>query len=66
MLVKKNIMIMFGQLSSVDNIFNGCYSIISLDLKDLNVFSFENAKNMFYGCDNLKSLVDRSLLMLNL
>ena len=42
---------------SLNDMFNGCHSVISLDLSDLNALYIVNTENMFYGCENLKSLV---------
>ena len=40
----------------MDNMFNGCESLTSLDLSNFNTSSVENMENMFNGCKSLTSL----------
>ncbi len=42
-------------LVDISNIFSGCSSLLSIDLK-INATKIKNYEGLFYNCDNLKSI----------
>ena len=45
-----------NKLTSTKNMFDGCDSLISIDLSNLNTQNLYIMKNMFYGCNSLSSI----------